>query len=379
MMVTPLNGFSGFGELTVRVTGDSDTTDAFDSQTVSIRVVAETLTVPVGAPLHLPLDGFGLAGENITYDVVADDAALLDLDLSTSNRSLRMDVAGFGQMTFELFEDLVPDVTQHLIDLAARGFYDGLSFFMTHDRFIQGGDPNDLGLGTGVPRLIDDQFSAELQHTQSGALSLIKTIDDWNASQFLISGQPLRDFDFQMSVLGHLVTGDDVRQQISEVQTTVGGRPISAPVISSMTVFEDLRNGLLRVSAATDTGSSIITITATNEAGETATETVLIQIEADSSNSAPFLVNTDDVRGVSGRPLQLQLESIDVEGDAVRYFARAIGDIPYDVAVDQLSGEVVVTPPRDFVGDLSLQVSVAAADPANRVDRFDRQVITVRR
>ena len=55
-----------------------------------------------------------------------------------------------GTFEIELFEDKAPITVKNFIDLAEKGFYDGLIFHRVIDGFmIQGGDPN--GMGTGGP------------------------------------------------------------------------------------------------------------------------------------------------------------------------------------------------------------------------------------
>ena len=53
-----------------------------------------------------------------------------------------------GTIELELFEDKTPVTTQNFIDLAQKGFYDGLIFHRVIPGFmIQGGCPNGNGMG----------------------------------------------------------------------------------------------------------------------------------------------------------------------------------------------------------------------------------------
>ena len=57
-----------------------------------------------------------------------------------------------GTINLELFADDAPNTVQNFVDLAKKGFYDGLNFHRVINNFmIQGGCPN--GTGTGGPRL----------------------------------------------------------------------------------------------------------------------------------------------------------------------------------------------------------------------------------
>jgi len=78
-----------------------------------------------------------------------------------------------GTIKFELYEKEAPITTKNFIDLARKGFYDGLTFHrVIHGFMIQGGDPK--GDGTGGPGYsIPDEFNPKLKHTK-GAVSMAK-------------------------------------------------------------------------------------------------------------------------------------------------------------------------------------------------------------
>ncbi len=109
-----------------------------------------------------------------------------------------IDVEGFGKMVFELFEDEAPRVVEQIMTLAEDGFYDGLKFHRILNGFvIQGGDPNGDGTGGSDLPDFDDQFDVDLQHNRTGILSMAKTTDDTNNSQFFITEDPSRHLGFQ--------------------------------------------------------------------------------------------------------------------------------------------------------------------------------------
>ena len=71
-----------------------------------------------------------------------------------------------GDITAELNDRAAPTTVANFVNLAQRGFYDGLTFHRWEKNFmIQGGDP--LGDGTGGPGY---RFSGEiiLRHNQPG-------------------------------------------------------------------------------------------------------------------------------------------------------------------------------------------------------------------
>ena len=62
---------------------------------------------PVGSPLFVSLDGYDPNGGDLTYEVISNNADVT-AEILTGNRSARINVAGFGDMVFELFEDMAP-------------------------------------------------------------------------------------------------------------------------------------------------------------------------------------------------------------------------------------------------------------------------------
>jgi cyclophilin family peptidyl-prolyl cis-trans isomerase len=80
---------------------------------------------------------------------------------------------------------------------------------------IQGGDPTGTGSGGSPLGDFDDQFHVDLQHNRTGILSMAKSFDDTNDSQFFITEGAQRHLDFNHSIFGILVEGESVRQSIS--------------------------------------------------------------------------------------------------------------------------------------------------------------------
>lgn len=67
-----------------------------------------------------------------------------------------------GDFEVKLATDLAPKTCENFINLAKKGFYNGVTFHRVIDNFmIQGGDPT--GTGTGGPGYtIKDEFSSKL-------------------------------------------------------------------------------------------------------------------------------------------------------------------------------------------------------------------------
>jgi len=146
-----------------------------------------------------------------------------------------------GIMKAELYPDIAPVTVQNFIDLASKGFYNGLIFHRVIPGFmIQGGDPD--GVGTGGPGYcIKGEFSAngfrnDLKHTR-GVLSMARAMDpDSAGSQFFIMHEDYPSLDGQYAAFGKLIEGIEVVDKIASVRTDYNDRPLEPQQIDFMTV-----------------------------------------------------------------------------------------------------------------------------------------------
>lgn len=97
-----------------------------------------------------------------------------------------MKLAGYGDVTIELYEDIAPITVAHFLDLVRSGYYDGTKISRVQVGFvIQGGQ----GAGTNT---IKGEFAANgvensLSHTK-GVISMARsTASDSASDQFFIS------------------------------------------------------------------------------------------------------------------------------------------------------------------------------------------------
>ncbi|HZN35961.1 MAG TPA: Ig-like domain-containing protein [Pirellulaceae bacterium] len=344
-------------------------------------------TLLVGAPLWLALDGFDPNGGPLTYSVQVGNTSLLQASVPTGNRSVAIDVASVGTMKFQLFDNLVPDVTNRIAQLINAGFYNKtasnqITFHRVINNFmIQAGDPTGTGSGGSTLPDFDDKFHLDLQHTTSGLLSMAKSGDDTNDSQFFITDVPTRHLDFNHSIFGRLTEGDVLRDTINSVPVDDDDKPLSPVVINSISFINDTENGVLMLKAAPGaTGSTSVTVTVTDAQNHSFSRTFQVNLTPDTSNSAPFLQPiAEPVRGVVGQSIQLQLAAVDAEGnpnffDAVRPTSETVN---YTVTPNNNTGLVVITPPAGFVGKFNVLVGVSGATQTNTSDPFDTQLVEV--
>ncbi len=336
-------------------------------------------TVRIGSPLHVPIDVYDPDGGLQTVTVSVENPALLTAEVLSGNQSLRIDMATYGDMIIELFEQRAETATKRLKDLANADFYDNLTFHRIANNFvIQGGDPNGNGTGGSTLGDFDDDYHPDLQHNRPDIVSYAKSLDDTNDSQFFITEVATRPLDFNHSVVGILTEGSEVREAISNHQTNglPANRPTTPIVIESVEVFDDIENSVIMLKATgAGTGSTNVTVTVTDPDGNSTSETFQVNVANDFANSQPFLNDiTVPASFPVGTPAQLQLTSTDIEGDAVTYFASVqSGNVT--ASVDPTSGLLTVTPNGGFSGEAEILAGVRFGPGVvgNDVDDSDTQ------
>ena len=128
-----------------------------------------------------------------------------------------------GDIRVTLFSGEVPMTVANFVNLARRGYYDGLKFHrVIADFMIQGGDPTGTGRG-GPGYNFDDEFSPLRRHDSAGVLSMANAGAGTNGSQFFITHGPTPHLDGKHSVFGTVSSGQDVVDAIAQddVMTTV--------------------------------------------------------------------------------------------------------------------------------------------------------------
>ena len=114
-----------------------------------------------------------------------------------------------GPIKVELAADKAPLTVANFVNLARRGFYDGLNFHrVIPDFMVQGGCPN--GTGTGGPGYrFEDEANNGLGHAR-GVLSMANAGPNTNGSQFFITHVSTPWLDGKHTVFGKVVEGLDV-------------------------------------------------------------------------------------------------------------------------------------------------------------------------
>jgi peptidyl-prolyl cis-trans isomerase B (cyclophilin B) len=117
-----------------------------------------------------------------------------------------------GTMEFELYKLVAPVTVANFVNLATRGYYDGLIFHRVIDDFMaQGGDP--FGDGSGGPGYtFEDEI--RMRHNQDGILSMANSGPNTNGSQFFITHLATPHLNNLHTVFGKIFTGRELIRQI---------------------------------------------------------------------------------------------------------------------------------------------------------------------
>ncbi|MDA0768048.1 MAG: peptidylprolyl isomerase [Verrucomicrobia bacterium] len=126
-----------------------------------------------------------------------------------------------GDIEGTIFASKVPMTAANYLNLAKRGFYNGLTFHrVIPDFMVQGGDPE--GRGTGGPGYkFGDEFDATLKHSKPGIFSMANSGPGTNGSQFFVTHVPTAWLDGKHSVFGEVTKGQDVVNKIAGGDTIV--------------------------------------------------------------------------------------------------------------------------------------------------------------
>lgn len=177
-----------------------------------------------------------------------------------------------GEIDLILFPEVAPKAVENFVKHAKDGYYNDVTFHrVIEDFMIQGGDPTATGAGGesiwGAP--FEDEFSVDFRHFY-GALSMANAGPKTNGSQFFIvtakevpanilsqmrelgadQGYPDKvvdhykevggafHLDGKHTVFGQVVSGMDVVEKISKVQTDQADKPLEDVKIEKIEVEE---------------------------------------------------------------------------------------------------------------------------------------------
>ncbi len=118
-----------------------------------------------------------------------------------------------GEIRIRLFPHLAPATISGIDSLAAEGYYDDVAFHRVVQNFvIQGGDI-ETGLGWGGPDYVIPTEASELTYNRA-VVGIASAGRDTEGSQFFIMHQPAWHLNGLYTVIGEVVDGMDVVDQI---------------------------------------------------------------------------------------------------------------------------------------------------------------------
>jgi peptidyl-prolyl cis-trans isomerase B (cyclophilin B) len=143
-----------------------------------------------------------------------------------------------GDIDMVIYASRVPLTSASFLNLASKGYYDGIKFHRVIANFmIQGGDPT--GTGSGGPGYkFEDEIDPGLKHDKAGMISMANAGPRTNGSQFFITHLPTPHLDGKHAVFGQVTKGQDIVNAIRQ------GDKIESITIkdSTDTLFEKMKD-----------------------------------------------------------------------------------------------------------------------------------------
>ena len=156
-----------------------------------------------------------------------------------------INVKDFGKIKIELNRDVAPNTCANFVELARKGFYNGLIFHRVIRGFmIKGGCPQGLGIG-GPGYHIKGEFGVNghkntLSHKR-GVISMARVAHfDSAGSQFFIMHRDGDYLDNQYAAFGEVVEGIEVVDRIANSKTNMRDKPLNDVVIESIEVIDEI-------------------------------------------------------------------------------------------------------------------------------------------
>jgi cyclophilin family peptidyl-prolyl cis-trans isomerase len=145
-----------------------------------------------------------------------------------------------GTIVLSLDAKNAPIATNHFVQLAKSGYYDGLTFHrVIPDFVIQGGDPKGDGTGTPPSSVVGEVPTGAYP---LGAIAAAKTSSapagTFGDQFFIVTGAQGQALPPDYATWGVVTEGLDVAQAISNVQTGGGDKPTKPVYIDKVSITE---------------------------------------------------------------------------------------------------------------------------------------------
>uniref|UniRef100_A0A2P2LWQ9 Peptidyl-prolyl cis-trans isomerase n=2 Tax=Rhizophora mucronata TaxID=61149 RepID=A0A2P2LWQ9_RHIMU len=146
-----------------------------------------------------------------------------------------------GCITVELHKDGSPGVVDKFLDLHQKGYFNGMHFHLVIKHYvIQGGHSQQLGAAEDWTA--KGKFRGRLATSPKNEAFMVGTSKVKSGKQFdlFITTAPIPDLNDKLMVFGRVIKGEDVVQEIEEVDTDEHFRPMSPVGIINVTLKTEL-------------------------------------------------------------------------------------------------------------------------------------------
>ncbi|XP_021904541.1 peptidyl-prolyl cis-trans isomerase CYP21-3, mitochondrial [Carica papaya] len=146
-----------------------------------------------------------------------------------------------GVITVELFKDSSPEAVDEFIDLCQKGYFRGMLFRRVIKHYVIQAGNNELGAtedwtlrGKHYNRL-----DTSLKH-EAFMVGTSKAKNDDGGFDIFITTAPIPDLNEKLTIFGRIVKGEDVVQEIEEVDTDEHYQPKSTIGIIDVTLQQKI-------------------------------------------------------------------------------------------------------------------------------------------
>ena len=143
-----------------------------------------------------------------------------------------------GDIKVKFYGEDSPITVNNFLNLASKGFYDGIIFHrVIKDFMIQGGDPTGTGMG-GPGYKFQDEFNNH--KLVKGSLAMANSGPNTNGSQFfIVTAEATPWLDGRHTNFGEVVEGMEVVEKIENAKVGQNDKPVDDMVILSVELLEE--------------------------------------------------------------------------------------------------------------------------------------------
>jgi cyclophilin family peptidyl-prolyl cis-trans isomerase len=148
----------------------------------------------------------------------------------------------YGDITVMFYREVAPKAVRNWIELADRGYYDGVTFHRVIENFMmQGGDPT--GTGDGGESIYGAEFEDELDPNfqvvrhgyRRGVMAMANSGPNTNGSQFFIMHVNY-NLPRKYTIFGKAIDGLATVDSICTAQTDTTDRPLEEIFMKNITL-----------------------------------------------------------------------------------------------------------------------------------------------